>query len=435
MLPSGSPGVTIYTAKYLVSRSGSVSVGGALLVDQGRILRVDSVARLVAEAPSAEIRDYGHAVILPGFVNVHTHLELSLFGDWTRSHNVSFSAGDSFVDWMIKLVRIKRQLEPRQISAAIEHGMALSVKSGTLLVGDVLSYLDQRSHYRQGPLEGICYLETLGRNPQLTAKAAKRMQEELAQGDSGPFTTGVSPHSPYTISADYLAHNFSWCRHQRLKCTTHIAEAGCEVDFVRDGAGELIDKLYPFVGWNDFIPKGTGLSPVAYLDKQGGLFPDNLLVHGVQLSDADIELLADRRMALALCPRSNQLLKVGKAPVEKLRKAGVKLVLGTDGLSSNSSLSIWDEMAFAHRWFDGQLDPLTLFSMATQEGADILGYGQQFGSLDEGKAASFQVVNLPQGVAANELFDYFVDPGCDKPIEQVYHRGLALLPPVGRERQ
>ena len=65
---------------------------------------------------------------------------------------------------------------------------------------------------------------------------------------------------------------------------------------------------------------------------------------GVQLSDADIELLADRRMALALCPRSNQLLRVGKAPVEKLRRAGVKLVLGTDGLSSNSSLSIWDEM-------------------------------------------------------------------------------------------
>ncbi len=136
------------------------------------------------------------------------------------------------------------------------------------------------------------------------------------------------------------------------------------------------------------------MMPVEYLQQQGGLFPENLLVHGVQLREKEIALLAAEKMSLALCPRSNARLKVGRAPASELLKAGVNLCLGTDSLASCDSLSIWDEMAFAHRWFEGQLDAPSLFRMATLAGAQALGLDHCSGSLEKGKKRVFRSCNL-----------------------------------------
>jgi cytosine/adenosine deaminase-related metal-dependent hydrolase len=131
-------------------------------------------------------------------------------------------------------------------------------------------------------------------------------------------------------------------------------------------------------------------------------------------------------MSLALCPRSNERLKVGKAPAGRLHKAGVNLALGTDSLASNDSLSIWDEMHFAARWFAGELDAPTIFSMATQQGADALGVGEDYGSLSAGKRSSFQVVSAPAG-AATEVYEYFTSGIATDDIIQIYRDGIPQL--------
>jgi cytosine/adenosine deaminase-related metal-dependent hydrolase len=156
------------------------------------------------------------------------------------------------------------------------------------------------------------------------------------------------------------------------------------------------------------------------------LFPENLLVHGVHLDDKDITVLAHNRMSLALCPRSNERLKVGKAPAGRLLKAGVNLALGTDSLASNDSLSIWDEMHFAAHWFAGELDAPTVFAMATQQGADALGVGDDYGSLSAGKRSSFQVVSAP-GCAATQAYEYFTSGIATDDIMQIYRDGLPQL--------
>lgn len=255
----------------------------------------------------------------------------------------------------------------------------------------------------------------------------RRLKKALHQTLEEPFAAaavlGLSPHSPYTINYRYLRHIFALCKQRQLRCCTHVAESEDELKFTRDSRGAIAERFYHAINWQEFIPPPSGMRPVAYLDKLGGLFAENLLVHGVHLNDADIALLARNNMSLALCPRSNARLQVGRAPAGRLRKAGVNLALGTDSLASNDSLSLWDEMHFAAHWFAGELDAPTIFAMATQQGADALGVGDAYGSLSVGKKSSFQIVACPD-VGENELYEYFTSGIPTNAILQIYRDGI-----------
>jgi cytosine/adenosine deaminase-related metal-dependent hydrolase len=276
-------------------------------------------------------------------------------------------------------------------------------------------------------LHGVLFLESLGQDPEIISKFRQELRAVLAEEMIGHMQLGLSPHSPYTISAEYLHEVFDKCQRQQLPCSTHLAESEAEVEFLNSGEGPLAEKLYPFIGWEYLLPPARKLRPAEYLSRQGGLFPGNLLVHGVHLSADEIKLLAMQRMSLVLCPRSNARLKVGRAPVADLQAAGVSLCLGTDSMASNDSLSIWDELAFAHSWYQGALDAPTLFRMATQNGAAVLGVEAQLGSLTTGKMSAFQVLQPQTLPAQSDIFDFLTAPGRGAEINQVYLLGSACL--------
>lgn len=416
----------IYTAKYLVSSNAPPVEGGALLAQAGQIAAIGTLNELKRNFPGVAIIDYADALMVPLLVNAHTHLELTDFPQWAISAGED-QAPDNFVDWILRLIRIKQKLGEEQYRLSLQHGIEQSTAAGTGAVGDILAHHASRDLYQNSSLIGTLFLETLGQDSAVIHRLRKALGEALRDLAVGGLDLGVSPHSPYTISQGYLQSIYSDCQRDQLRCTTHLAESPDEVEFIERSQGRLISRLYPCIGWEKYIPQPTGLPPVEYLQQQGGLFPENLLVHGVQLSAAEIDLLAEKKMSLALCPRSNARLKVGKAPAGKLHRAGVKLALGTDSLASCDSLSIWDEMAFAHHWFAGELDAPTLFNLATQGGAEALGIGTNTGSLQPGKSAGFQILRPKTTVAANEVFDYFVSSCCTDDIIQVYHRGQPQL--------
>ncbi len=412
----------IYTAKYLVSSNAPPVEGGALLAHAGQIAAVGTVAELKSNNPGVAVVDFADALLVPLLVNAHTHLELTDFPDWVE--NVGEGASpENFVDWILRLIRVKQKLDKNQYQLSLSHGILQSVAAGTGAVGDILAHHAARHLYQNSPLVGSLFLETLGQDPATICRLRNGLSEALKDEVVGLVELGISPHSPYSISQDYLKSIYARCQHGKLRCTTHLAESSAEVEFVQRSQGDLASRLYPYIGWEGYIPLPSGQRPVEYLQQQGGLFPENLLVHGVHLNNAEIEVLAEKQMWLALCPRSNATLNVGKAPAGKLHRAGVKLALGTDSLASCDSLSIWDEMTFAHRWFNGELDAPTLFSMATQGGAEALGLEKRIGSLETGKSASFQILRPKTTVAADEIFDYFVSSDCTDDIVQVYHRG------------
>jgi len=417
--------ITLYTAEYLLPDASGPLTEMALVEEGGRIREIGPLVELQLRYPDARLVDLGPAVILPAFVNAHTHLELSLYPQWAATIGIS-SEPCAFVDWILRLIRVKRSIQPEQLDEAVSEGLKLCLQSGTGAIGDILSRYEARVAYRETPLRGRLYLESLGQDPGVTRNARKRLDKILKEQGSYPLELGISPHSPYTIRPRYMRELFSLCREKRLPCSTHIAESPEESDFLNLGNGELVERLYTEVNWHQFAPPARRTTPVDFLEEQGGLFAEQLLVHGVQLTAEEIDKLAASGATLALCPRSNAQLQVGPAPVAVLKKAGVRLALGTDSLASNQSLSLWDELAFAAEAYAETFSAAELFELATLNGANALGLQGQLGSLQPGMRCSFQVVEAPD-VASDQLLETLVRSGRTEPVKALILDGLSVL--------
>ncbi len=183
----------------------------------------------------------------------------------------------------------------------------------------------------------------------------------------------------------------------------HVAESREEVDFLFDSGGKIAELLYPHVGWKDFIPPPRKTTPVEFLEKQGMLNGAPTAVHCVHVTPSDAEILRKRGVRVVLCPRSNEKLDVGRAPVHLYRKMDIPLALGTDSLASNDSLSMQDEMNYVLLNFPGVFDPMAILRMATLGGADAIGLAHETGSLDKGKRADFLVMELGGGVSSEDV--------------------------------
>jgi cytosine/adenosine deaminase-related metal-dependent hydrolase len=188
-----------------------------------------------------------------------------------------------------------------------------------------------------------------------------------------------------------------------LPLSIHLSESRSEADLVFDGTGDLASEFYPFVGWERFIGRPSRCSSTVLLDRYGLLTPTTTAVHCVHVSVADARIIKSRGTHIALCPRSNELLDVGRAPVALFKKLGIPLSLGTDSLASNNSLSLWDELRFALETFPHDLSEQDVFRMVTSGGAAALGIPASCGSLTVGKRADFQIIGNCGGSAENVL--------------------------------
>jgi cytosine/adenosine deaminase-related metal-dependent hydrolase len=251
-------------------------------------------------------------------------------------------------------------------------------------------------------------------------KVLVRIGDLLDEKRAGQLKLGIAPHSPYSVSEEYLEHIFDFARRRKVPTTLHLAESREETSFVRDSNGPMKDQLYPFVGWESMVPLPSRRSPVAFIEACGGLVPSCLLAHGVQVDAADVARLAKAGSTLVCCPRSNARLGVGKVPVELYRQAGVPLALGTDSLASCDSLSVWDEMAFAHRWFEGRLAPSELLAMATINGARALGVAADQGELKVGLGCNFQVLKPTALPDFRDLETFLCSPGRSAEVSALF---------------
>ncbi|GAB6081990.1 amidohydrolase family protein [Desulfuromonas carbonis] len=390
---------------------------GALCVRNGRLVAVGHRREMMRQFPDAAVTDFGDAILLPPLINAHTHLELTNFPDWATAAGETRQA-DSFVDWILKVVKVKRTLPREAYATSLAEGIRRSLQAGTGAVGDILSHFPARQAYAGSPLRGRIFLELLGRtrdrfDPLLTE--ANRILGESPVGHPG---YGLSPHSPYTLDAEYLRQSLDLGRQQSVPVMIHLAESAEESAFFRDLSGPLAQRFYPLAGWGNLLPPAAGVSPVAYLQRLGGLHPGVLLVHGVQVDDSDIQLIARSGARVVLCPRSNARLEVGRAPLDKYLAAGLLPALGSDSLASNGTLSIWDELAFARSWFGAAVSPQQLLEMAILGGSHALDLQGEMGSLAAGWGAHFQVLRPTSRPAPAEMYDYLCS-GCGADLFQL----------------
>jgi cytosine/adenosine deaminase-related metal-dependent hydrolase len=391
----------IYSASWLINPNAPPLAGGALLVRNGIIVETGTL-NVLRSKYSAAVVDYPGAVLLPGFVNAHTHLELTHFPSWLHKSSVDY-APRRFTDWIIQLIKISRGLTADDYVPSINEGVRMCLESGTTAIGEVVINPAMAAHYYNSPLAGRLFFELLGQEPGFFRNKLTAAMAAVQSDSSETFLSGLSPHSPYTIAEKYLATIRDASAAHSLPLAIHLSESHSEADFMFDGGGELASTFYPFVGWEQFLGHPPRCSSTELLKRNGLLTPSTLAVHCVHVSVADARIIKQSGAHIVLCPRSNELLDVGRAPVALFKKFGIPLSLGTDSLASNNSLSLWDELRFALDTFYDDLSEKDVFSMVTTGGAAALGISASRGSLEAGKRADFQVVGNCEGTEENIL--------------------------------
>jgi cytosine/adenosine deaminase-related metal-dependent hydrolase len=362
---------------------------GLLIIDNGRVADIGPWDQL-RKTYSGPIEDLGASILVPGLINAHSHLELShLQGQTTLDHG--------FETWVSSLLSLPmKEIDEQSLASAIDMILA----SGTACVADVTGHSPRRvlASLKNSRLEFRLFLEFLGFSRPKTQKPA--WPEGLNPNKNSRL--GATGHALYSTHPSTLQQIKTWSLDNNRTYVMHLAEHPGEFDLLTTGRGDFAEMISSILLPDDYV--APGLTPVAYADRLGLLDSCTLAVHCVRVTDEDIQLLADRRVSVCLCPRSNALINVGRAPWEKLHEQGVPLCLGTDSLASNQDLDMWAELEYlAYRWEGPPLSLAELLKMVTVNPARALKLEDRLGTLEKGKLARFSLV--PERLAALPFTD------------------------------
>ena len=392
--------MTVFSAEWVLPigqppiRHGHVSIAG------GRVAAV--------EQGFADGTDLGRVALMPALVNAHTHLELS----YLRGQ---VPAGRSFVEWVRVLLAL-RMSGPGPtadgVTSAAAAALDEAVASGTGVFGDVSNALTTASLLEERADAAVVFHELLGFRNAGAGALVENGQDLRAAAARPHVRVTVAPHAPYSVSRplfDAISRELDAA--PGSVTTLHLAESPEESELLQQGRGAWRLLLEELGAWEPaWTPPGT--SPVQYAASLGYLARRSLIVHAVQCTAADIELLASSQATVVTCPRSNRYLGVGDPPLRACYEAGVRVAIGTDSLTSAPTLNMFDEMA-AVRQVAPTIAARRILESATRVGADALGCGDLHGHIAAGTSPGLIAVRVPEGV--RDVEEYLVSgipPDC-----------------------
>jgi len=325
--------ITVHSADVVLPIASPPIRDGALASRNGYIVAVGSRAGLLATFPGAG-NTHWDGVLMPGLINAHTHLNYGhaahLYGN-----------GKPFPEWIQDMPAIIAATTPEQWRASAENGIAAMLATGTTAAADVVTGAAALSAQYDAGLAGISYFEVVLADEARWREIRPQFLATLAAAP--PTGIGISPHSPYTLDTSVLADLGVIAREHGLRLHPHGGEQSEEVAFVARGTGLFADWATSGGLALALLQGGSGRTPIAELDSVALLGADSHIAHGVHADAADRALLRERGSVVALCPRSNQRLDCGQAPVADYRAEGNPLGIGTDSLSSSPSLDLLEE--------------------------------------------------------------------------------------------
>lgn len=375
---------------------------GWVATDRGRVVafgRPGPVDGRHEAAGGTEV-DLGHAAIMPGLVNAHTHLELSYLRD-------EVPPSPDFVSWIRQIMNARRtRPDPNapEILESIDRGIDEATRTGTALVGDISNTLATFSPLARSELGGVVFYELIRFNaadPEAFVDHARRQLEALTTTER--VKVSLAAHAPYSVAPlVFRAIRRAVDRDPFAPCSVHLSESAEEVEFIKTAGGPWRAFLEEIGVW-DPSWVAPGVSPVQYLDDGGFLDARVLAVHGVQMSAADLATLAARGATLVTCPRSNGHTGAGAPPLTEFYASGVAVAVGTDSLASAPDLNLFAELA-TMRALAPSVPASALLESATRQGARALALDADYGTIEPGKRARLLAVDVPPGTGDVEEY-------------------------------
>jgi 5-methylthioadenosine/S-adenosylhomocysteine deaminase len=366
----------VLSADWVLPVEGSPIERGAIAIEDGRIAAVGTADELGAGTR------YEEAVIVPGFVNAHTHLEYAVyagFGD---------GLGD-FADWITLHIQRKARIGWDEYVDIAQLGAAQCLASGVSTVGDCSYSGAGAVACAELGVRATVYLEVFGADPVPALEHFAEVRDRVQDTFSDRVRPGISPHAPYSVSLDL----YRACAELGLPVATHISESSAEVAYLLRGEG-------PWGAYTELLVDPPGTTGTRLLAEHGLLGDKVLAAHCVMLDEEEIGLLAASGTGVAHCPRSNAALGCGVAPLTELRAAGARVGVGTDSPASAPSFDFFEELrsvVLSARAQAGRPDVLSAadaLELGTLGSARALGLDAEVGSLVAGKRADLAVVSL-----------------------------------------
>lgn len=372
----------LITGGTVVTMAGANIENGSVAIRDGEIVAVGASSEIDGKyAAKTVIRAGGHAV-LPGFVNAHTHVPMTLFRGIADDRDL--------MDWLTNFIfpAEAKNVDREFVKWGTRLAAAEMIRSGTTTFADMYYFeSDIARETKAAGLRGVLG-ETLIDFPapdNKTWDAAIAYMREYAKQWKGDrlITPAFAPHAPYTVSTEHLKQVRALATELGIPILIHVSETKDELRQIAE--------------------KHDGLTPGAYLDSIGFLGDDVVAAHGVHLTADELKTFAARKTGVAHCPESNQMLASGVAPVVDMIQAGMEVGLGTDGpAGSNNNLDMVEEMASAARLQKVMRnDPKAISArevlrLATIGGAQVLGLADKIGTIERGKRADIVLIDLQQ---------------------------------------
>ena len=364
----------------IVTMDGSRRVieNGGVAVKNGRIVAVGDTAEIERAYGAREIVDATGKVVVPGLINGHTHVPMTLFRGLADDLDLQ--------EWLTKYIfpAEAKNVTEEFVRVGARLGLAEMIRSGTTTYCDMYYFesaiADETSKAGMRGVLGETVIDFAVADNKTNAEAMAYVEKFVTQWKGSPLITpAIAPHAPYTVSEEHLKAARAFSDRTGAPIVTHISETKHEVD-------ESI--------------KDKGASPIDYLNRIGFLNNRVIAAHVVWPSQEELGLLKKLGVGIVHNPQSNMKLASGVAPVPQMLKEDFPVGLGTDGAASNNDLNLWEEMDTAaklHKLISN--DPKVVsaeeaFEMATIRGARALHLEKEIGSIEKGKHADLVVVDL-----------------------------------------
>jgi len=354
---------------------------GAVVVRGEKIVWVGKRSEMPARMRAARTIDATGKVVIPGLINTHTHVPMSLFRGIADDMDLQ--------EWLTKFIfpaEAKNVDEPF-VRAGTRLGLAEMIKGGTTTYCDMYYFEDAiADETKKAGMRGVLG-ETILDFPapdNKTWQAGVAYTERfIRKWQNDPLITpAIAPHAPYTVSQEHLLEARRVSDNLKAPLVIHLAEANTETEFIQQ--------------------KHAGQRPIGFVEKIGFLNDRTIAAHVIQANPAELDLLKKHNVGVAHNPQSNMKLAAGTAPVSMMLAKGINVGLGTDGAASNNDLSMWEEMDTAaklHKLVSGDpkaMPAAEVFAMATIGGARALHMGDKIGSIEVGKLADIAIVGLDE---------------------------------------
>lgn len=379
-LPAAERVDILITGGTVVTMAGPNIERGSVAIRNGEIVAVGTSSDIDSKYDAKTVIRAGGMAVVPGFVNAHTHVPMTLFRGIADDREL--------MDWLTNFIfpAEAKNVDREFVKWGTRLAAAEMIRSGTTTFADMYYFeSDIARETKAAGLRGVLgetVLDFPAPDNKTWDAAMAYLREYATRWKGDPLITpAFAPHAPFTVSKAHLQEVRKLATELGVPILIHVSET-------RDELRQVAEKQ-------------DGATPGAYLDSIGFLGDDVVAAHGVWLTPEELKTFAAKKTGVVHCPESNQMLASGVAPIVEMIKAGVEVGLGTDGpAGSNNNLDMAEEMASAARLQKvSRNDPKAISArevlrLATIGGAQVLGLADRIGTLERGKRADVVIVDL-----------------------------------------